>query len=416
VDGIPPGVNWKRYLRESVESCALLLVVIGKDWLDMRDAGTGERRLEQAVDFVRFEIETALQRGIPIIPLFLNGLNGLPAHRLPSSIIELADYEGMQVRRLPDFTTDMERLHRAIDRFLAASPIARPSVAVSSPTPPLAPATSPIPLLEWIDIPAGDFLMGSDKKRDNQACDDETPQHTATTTAYKIGKYPVTYAQYALFVANGGYAERTFWTDAGWDRKGDKTQPEVGWNDPDWHKDDHPVIGVTWYESAAFCNWLTAWLYPAVWENHLRTRANRALHTVPGLIRLPTEAEWEKAARWDEKRKIALIYPYGDTYDPKKANTSDSGIGHTTAVTTYPNGISPYGVFDMSGTVTEWYLTKWRISYKDNADEAASGANTRIVRGLSWYSDSLVTRAAYCLFRSPGGRFDVQGFRLCALS
>jgi formylglycine-generating enzyme required for sulfatase activity len=295
--------------------------------------------------------------------------------------------------------------------------VAQPTVVITvTPLTPPPTALPSIPLLEWIDIPAGDFTMGSDKEREPQAYDWETPQHKETTSAYKIAKYPVTYGQYELFVANGGYDERLFWTDAGWDRKGDKTEPEYGWNNPDWHKDDHPVIGVTWYESFAFGNWLTAWLYPDVWGETLRTRTNRTLHTLPGLIRLPTEAEWEKAARWDEKRKISLIYPYGDTYNPTKANTSDSGIGHTTAVTAYPDGKSPYGVMDMSGNVWEWCLTIWRDSYQANVYDITVGKSARVVRGGSWGVDFQGTRAASRDFGYPDSGVTYRGFRLCALS
>jgi formylglycine-generating enzyme required for sulfatase activity len=298
-----------------------------------------------------------------------------------------------------------------LSKIMGTSPPPPLVITIISPPPP-PPA---IPLLEWIDIPAGEFTMGSDKSRDKAAFDDETPQHTETTAAYKIGKYPVTYGQYELFVAHAGYSERLFWTDEGWKWKEDKTEP-LYWNDPDWHKANHPVIGVTWYESFAFCSWLTAYLYPDVWAEYLRYRATRALHTMPGLIRLPTEAEWEKAARWDAKRKVALIYPYGDSYDPKRANTTDSKIGHTTSVTSYPNGVSPYGVFDMSGNVWNWCLTKWRGNYKTKADEDPSGTSNRVVRGGSWYSNMQLTRAAYRDSWNPSDGSNYRGFRLCALS
>lgn len=422
VDGIPPGVNWKRYLRESVESCALLLVIIGKDWLDMRDAATGERRLEQTVDFVRFEIETALQRGIPIIPLFLDGLTGLPAEQLPSSISELSDYQGMQVRRLPDFTNDMERLHRAIDRLLESSPTHPPTpilrvtpqqqrlldrmmderlapaeraeagrelAQLGDPRPGVGLRADGLPDIAWRFVEGGAFTMGSDKRKDPEAFNDETPQHSERVAAFSIAQYPITYAQYEPFVREG-YTVREYWTKAGWDWRMDDDirEPTYGWDDADWHIANHPVIGVTWYEAHAYTRWLSA-----------KTGED---------IRLPTEAQWEKAARGTDAR----IYPYEGDFDPAKGNTAESGIGRTSAVGIFAAGASPCGALDMSGNVWEWCVTKWRSDYTSHADDSPEGTDGRVLRGGSWDLVSRLARAASRNVRVIGDWFSYVGFRV----
>lgn len=110
-----------------------------------------------------------------------------------------------------------------------------------------------------LEIPAGSFLMGSKKEVDGEAYDDEEPQHSLDLPLYKIGKYPVTVGQFRRFVEAGGYDEAAYWTEAGW-----KQRQEAGWkaprywDDPRWTVPNHPVVGVSWYEAVAYCNWFKA--------------------------------------------------------------------------------------------------------------------------------------------------------------
>lgn len=243
---------------------------------------------------------------------------------------------------------------------------------------------------EWCEIPAGPFLMGSDRSKDELANDREPDLHELTLNAFYMAKYPVTYAQYEVFVNGDGYTNRDYWTEAGWSWKADKLHPEIYWNDSKWHIPDHPVVGVTWYEAYAFTQWLS----------------NKVGYTV----HLPTEAEWEKAARGADGR----IYPYGDKFDPTKANVHETGLGKTSPVTQFPNGASPYGVMDISGNVWEWCLSNWSNPYSHHLfkDVDIENTNIRLVRGGSWYYSYQSSRVACRNFNLPYLRYYDIGFRL----
>src|SRR5262249_26081145 len=167
-----------------------------------------------------------------------------------------------------------------------------------------------------ISVSLGPFLMGSDPAKDPQAVGDEQPQSRVTLGNFQIAKHAVTVAEYAAFVEQSGHG----------------APPEQGpsWNDQQ-QQPDHPVVGVSWYDARAYAAWLSQFT-DAPW-------------------RLPTEAEWEKAARGTDGR----IYPWGDQWDRTRANTNDGGPLTTTPVGTYSTGASPYGAQDMAGNV--WELT-----------------------------------------------------------
>jgi formylglycine-generating enzyme required for sulfatase activity len=248
-----------------------------------------------------------------------------------------------------------------------------------------------------VEIPAGPFLMGSIKEVDEQAFDDELPQHTLDLPAYKIGKYPVTVAQYRCFVAAGGYANPAYWTQAGWRWRAKEgvIAPRL-WDDPRWTAANHPVVGVSWYEAAAYCAWLKA--------------------TTGRNFRLPNEAMWEKAARGTDGR----IWPWGNTWDGGKLNSGEAGIGRTTAVGAFPDDCSPFGVYDTAGNVSEWCSgvgynqDQARYPFKHRPygeDLVAEG--TRCWRGGAWNYYHRYTRAAFRddLF-DPDLRLNALGFRV----
>jgi formylglycine-generating enzyme required for sulfatase activity len=236
-----------------------------------------------------------------------------------------------------------------------------------------------------IEIPAGEFIMGDAS---------DGSQHTRYLPAYRIGKYPVTNTQYRRFVDDGGYTEkwRTCWTAAGWQWRSQRDVKEpLLWNDPRWYLDNHPVVGVSWYEAVAYCNWLTA--------------------TTGQSYRLPSEAEWEKAARGTDGRR----WPWGNDFEQGEANTWESEIRQTSVVGLFPRGQSPYGLQDCAGNVWEWCATKWQNSYQDYADDNdLNGDDMRCLRGGSWDNVRSYARVAYRLRDTPDNRSVNQGFR-CVL-
>jgi formylglycine-generating enzyme required for sulfatase activity len=254
-----------------------------------------------------------------------------------------------------------------------------------------------LPDIVWCEVPAGRFLMGSTDE-DEQAWDDEKPQHAHDIeTPYGIGRYPVTNTQYAAFVRGGGYGERRYWTESGWAWRegGNITGPE-DYGTP-FNLPNHPVVGVSWYEAIAFCCWLTEEL------------GRKGEPAQPREVTLPTEPQWEKAARCTDGRH----YPWGEEPDPDRANYYDTGIGATSAVGCFPGGVSPYGVEDLSGNVWEWCSTKWQSSYERyQPNSPLSGGDPRVLRGGAFYYLTGSVRCAYRYGRYPYNRFRNSGFRV----
>jgi formylglycine-generating enzyme required for sulfatase activity len=259
-----------------------------------------------------------------------------------------------------------------------------------------------LPDVVWCEVPAGTFLMGSNKIRDPQASDWEFPQHEVTLPAYSISKYPVTNFQYAAFVQDGGYTEKWHrcWTKAGWRWRGDLAGPETCGGVFDLP--NHPVVGVSWYEVMAFCRWLT---------ERLRETGDVGPDQE---IMLPTEAQWEKAARGGDGR----IFPWGNKFDAAKCNMKDTGIGTTSAVGMFPSGASPYSVLDLSGNVCEWCSSLHRGYLYDPEDgrEDLEARDDRVVRGGSFDGNRSYARCACRIRDVPYPHSRYFGFRLCLVS
>lgn len=263
------------------------------------------------------------------------------------------------------------------------------------------------PDIAWCEIPAGPFLMGTDKGKDRNASDDEVPKHQVVLPTYSVGSFPVTNAQYRPFVEGGGYDNPQYWTEKSWAwrEKEGIFSPEF-WDDPTWNGANQPVVGVSWHEATAFAHWLTIQL------------RNASLLTEQMTVRLLTEAEWEKAARGNN----GLVYSWGNEWDPERANTEESGIGRTTAVGIYPAGASPYGCLDMSGNVWEWTQSLWgqqdsnsdfRYPYNpDDGRENLDAEGKRITRGGSWASPSIQARVTFRGVADPQTRNPMIGFRV----
>ena len=248
------------------------------------------------------------------------------------------------------------------------------------------------PFLGFVEIPAGEFLMGSDPEKDKESDDNEKPQHRIDLPTYYIARYPVTVAQFRAFVDDQGY------------------KPQ----DPDCLNDlpTRPVRWVTWYDAMEYCHWLTGKL--AEWE--LTPQPLVMLIRQGWQVSLPSETEWEKAARGEDGR----IFPWGNPFDENKANTYEVGIGDTSAVGCFPGGASPYGVVDLSGNVWEWtHSSNGNYPYPTAQEEIqereslkAIGEHGAELRGGSFLNISRLARCAYRRWFSPDHLSLDFGFRV----
>jgi formylglycine-generating enzyme required for sulfatase activity len=232
---------------------------------------------------------------------------------------------------------------------------------------------------DLIRIPAGEFWMGSDQ-HDKDAWDDEKRRHRLYLAPFWMARYPVTNDEYELFLLDNPLHQSPSYFQA--------RHPPAG-------KARHPVVNVSWRDAVAYCQWLS--------------RASGRSYT------LPSEAEWEKAARGPE----GLTYPWGNNWEPSRCNNSDSGSKGTTPVGQYsPRGDSPYGVADMAGNVWEWTRSKFKKYRYDSSDgrESLQGDDRRVLRGGSFDDLRGDVRCAYRSRAHPGSRFVLIGFRVVWVS
>jgi formylglycine-generating enzyme required for sulfatase activity len=242
---------------------------------------------------------------------------------------------------------------------------------------------TPYVLPQPVRVEAGPFEMGSNQGEpgsDNDEYSEATrnKRHVVTLPEFWIEPYPVTNAEYRYFVQAAGHEAPEHWRDG-------NVPPGL---------ETHPVVNVSWRDALAYCTWLSQ---------------------VAGLsVRLPTEAEWEKAARWDAKKKQARVYPWGDEWDAARCNTREAGLGTTTPVGMYPDGISPYDCLDMAGNVWEWTQSKFTpypYNPKDGRNDPGGG-DSRVVRGGAWGSNRDFARCAYRVHDYPDFRGGDGGFRV----
>lgn len=269
--------------------------------------------------------------------------------------------------------------------------------------------------LLFCEIPAGKFIMGSSKKNDKDAYDDEEPQFEYNIKQnYFISRYPVTNAQFDLFAADPeGYTNGKWYTDSGkeWLKRAKQDKPPKSGGAFDLP--NHPIVNVTWYEAVAYTRWLTDKMRNEnialkLWDKD--SIKNISLDLATWEARLPTEVEWEKATRGEK----GLRYPWGDEFDQEKVN-NNMIIGSTSAVGCFPGGQSPHGLLDMSGNVWEWCATQWTENYENygkNEKNNLDGGAPRVARGGAF---DVYERFVRCAFRNrndPDNGDSNQGFRV----
>lgn len=283
------------------------------------------------------------------------------------------------------------------------------------------------PDISWVEIPEGKFTMGNTHTDDNNL-DLEYPSHDVYLQKFFMSRYPVTNAQYRPFVEDGGYENSSYWTEVGWNwrngidpgfsgkevdyedddrenqyanwlrvRIADRRRQPFWWNDPQWGIANRPVVGVNWYEAMAYAKWVSVKMKDAKLD---------ILSSGNYIVRLPTEAEWEKAA----KGPLNYKWAWGNEWEADCANTLEMELRQTSAVGIFPKGNSYYGLGDMTGNVFEFVSTGLgrtgqhhsetpRFLYPYSAVDGREGIeaiDVRICRGGAWYFDK---KEALCVTR-----------------
>ncbi|MCI0708569.1 MAG: SUMF1/EgtB/PvdO family nonheme iron enzyme [Chloroflexi bacterium] len=435
VQSIPFGVDFRQYLAEQVAGNDVVLCIIGPNWARLM-----KERASQQNDFVRIEIESALEQRKLIVPVLVMEAQMPNFADLPPSIAPLQWLQAATIRRKPDLESDCARLAKSIRQYIKKTPalstddinrgkLAEDSRALQSQPvieeeddgdsitamaialqqafqdsdfeyigdQPFSDSTLPAshdilpPPFDWIDIPARQVTL-------------KGAHGTFNVPAFNIAKYPVTIAQYKVFMDDNGYTTDRWWTKSGWhwiQREG-HTTPDY-WNYEKWHSlwhSDHPVVGISWFEAYAFTQWLSE-----------KTGEN---------IFLPTEWQWQRAAQGSDYDRI---YPWGNDWNSSRCNNDVDGRdwqkrrdqGNTTSpVTRYEGkGDSPFGVVDMAGNVWEW--TNLESETAQPVDTEDTNVK-RVIRGGSWYDNNIATfHVTYGLGFSPDARGFGIGFR-CARS
>lgn len=226
------------------------------------------------------------------------------------------------------------------------------------------PAPEPESVIDMNMVPAGHFWMGSSLNESKN--ETEKPRHRISLATYYIDKYPVTNQAYRKFIKEAGYSEPSFWAD------------------PQFNNPSQPVVGVSWQDAMEYAKW-----------------ANK---------RLPTEAEWEKAARGEDN----LIYTWGNEFSSGMANV-DYSMATTSQVDQFPGNVSPYGCLDMIGNVWEWCFDWFEEKYysmspTENPQGPERGVK-KVIRGGAWDTISFNTRNSFRFFADPASKSQNTGFR-----
>jgi formylglycine-generating enzyme required for sulfatase activity len=258
--------------------------------------------------------------------------------------------------------------------------------------------------IKQVYVPAGCFMRGSDPAVDREAMEDETPQHkVCISKAYWIDQFENTNTEFQQFIDVGGYNDKQWWTAEGWawhTRTG-RTKPV---NFPDFTAPNQPRAGITYYEAEAYAKWRGG--------------------------RLPTEAEWEYAARGPD----STIYPWGNEFDATKLNYCDEpcpyvwadkahsdGFLHSAPVVdTYPTGVSWVGAYKLAGNawewVADWYQSTDCAKKVQNDPVGPATGTLRGLRGGAWWTAAYVTRSASRHKDLPYKRFNNVTVRVLILA
>jgi formylglycine-generating enzyme required for sulfatase activity len=438
VDSIPFGVDFRQHIASAIDQCGVLLAVIGRNWLGEPGA---LRRVDDPRDFVRIEIEAALERNLPVIPVLIDRAPMPGESELPPSLARLAYRNAINVDVGRDFKNHIDRLIRGIEYHLrrlspaTEGPPPQPTTRLESPqSSPPSPAKKRINSvgMSLVRIEPGSFLMGSTKEQIDQLLrlfpdskqewfSAEQPQHPVKITRpYYLGIHQITLGQFRSFVEGSGYrteAEKDGQGGWGWNEQETKFEqnPRFTWLNPGFEQtDEHPVVNVSWNDAVAFCQWLSA-----------REKTEGRTY------RLPTEAEWEYACRAgtnalfvisDDPEDLVRIANVADASAKQKFPHWNCVKGNDGFVYTAPVGSfapNSWGLCDMIGNVWEWcadwYDDKYYASSPAADPPGAAEASYRVLRGGGWNSDARFCRPADRSGDAPESWGSCLGFRVAAV-
>lgn len=362
-NNISGGTDWRARLDHEVNTCKVMLAIIGPDWASLPDPNPSlKNRLFNEQDVTRWEVETGLRRrkdeNIAFIPVLVTGARLPKKEDIPSTLHELHEIQAITLQNFPYFDTDMGKLIGDIRSLVG---FREDDIKIKEEFEP-----------KTIFIEQGFFWMGS--PQGEGIPDFEMPQRQIEIPSYRIGKYPVTNKQYATFMRKTGRSA----LDIGW--KSQKI-PEG--------KSNQPVTQVSWFDALAYCRWLS--------EQTGREYS------------LPNEAQWEKACRGGNK----TFFPWGEEFDPARCN---QGQPELAAVDKYLEQ-NDYGCFDFVGNVRQWTSTLWGTDHAEPDQQYAypwsdDGRNDlerarivwRVVRGSSFSDDRALLRCSFKSGDSPESR------------
>jgi formylglycine-generating enzyme required for sulfatase activity len=323
------------------------------------------------------EMEPAQEQEVSVAPRLPAALQPFEGRGMLRRLLTMHPTEGpgSENANFTDLTPQELRTYIYLTRRAASDPAGRGRV--------------PFPEPQTVRVSGGRFLRGSTEEQVRRLqlthperrvwFAREQVQQRVPVPSFEIGRYPVTNLEYQAFVRDTGYKPPANW-------EADAYPEGLG---------DDPVVYVTWHDAVAYCEWL-------------RNRTGRG-------YRLPTEEEWEKAARGVDGR----IYPWGDWFDPAKCNSGEDKIHSTTPVGQYsPEGDSPYGAADMAGNVWEWTSSRYRayVYHPGDAREDIEAVNLRVVRGGAFETDSVYLRCPFRFRHSPEVHYNGLGFRVALSS
>jgi formylglycine-generating enzyme required for sulfatase activity len=377
-ENLYPGQDWNLEIEKAIEETDVILVCLSNN--SITKEGYVQREIRIALDYADYKPEGTLF----IIPVRLEECN--PPKRLARW--QYADYfEGQRERGLKRLLVSLKRRGEELglnEKHEEKEPIFEKveftKVHQISSRQRYTTEGFLVETLsngmDFMRVPSGPFLMGSEKE---EKFIDEHPQHIVDIPYdYWIGRYPVTNELYSNYAKNRGIKH-----------------PVNEWE----KKKDHPLVYVKWTDAIEYCKLLTA---------QMRAEIPSGL-----VLRLPTEAEWEKAARGTDGRE----YPWGNVFDKNKCNSTEVGLNSTTSVGLYsPDGDSPYGCADMAGNVWEWtHSAKKKYPYRmDDGREFEKNSIAHVLRGGSFFVNG---DGARCAYRSEGDLMyfhSYAGFRLVA--